>query len=207
MKYLKHTFFLFAILTGIIACKKEIKLANTKEIKPTTTKVVEKTSNADLGLKYAMTTKAQLGKNLLGTIKNKGTEEALIFCNVRAFTLTDSMAVVQKVAIKRVSDKPRNANNKANMKEMVQIEKFKKDFASGKKIEPVIESLENDSIQFYYPIITNKMCLQCHGVPNKDIKPTVIKKITDLYPTDKAIGYSENQVRGIWNVKMKNQEN
>ena len=196
-KYLKHTIFLLAILTCIIGCKKEVQPA----------KEIEKISNADLGLKYAMTTKAQLGKNLMGTIQNKGTEEAVAFCNIRAFPLVDSMAVIQKATIKRVSDKPRNSNNTASMNEMSHITTFKNDLASGKKMKPIIESINNDSIQFYYPIITNKMCLQCHGEPNKDIKPAVLKKITDLYPTDKAIGYSENQVRGIWSVTMKNQEN
>jgi len=201
-KYLKHSIFLFTIITVVIGCKKEIKPAKVVEKKS-----IEKMSNADLGLKYAMTTKAQLGKNLMGSIQNKGTEEAVTFCNVRAFTLTDSMAVVQKVNIKRVSDKPRNSNNEANMKELNLIATFKNDLASGKKMAPIIESLDKDSIQFYYPILTKKMCLQCHGVPNKDIKPAVLKKITDLYPTDQAIGYSENQVRGIWSVTMKNHEN
>jgi len=201
MKYLKHAIFLLAILIGMTGCKNE----NKNEINPA--KESEKISNADLGLKYAMSTKAQLGKNLMGTIQSKGTEEAVIFCNVKAFPLTDSMAVVHKATIKRVSDKPRNSNNVASSKEIDHIEKFKKTLGSGQKLTPIIESLDNDSIQFYYPIITNKMCLQCHGEPNKDIKPAVLEKLTALYPADKAIGYSEDQVRGIWSITMKNQEN
>ena len=201
MKYLKHTFFLFAILLSIISCKNEKK----NEINPV--KETEIISNADLGLKYAMSTKAELGKNLMGTIQSKGTEEAVTFCNIKAFPLTDSMAVVHNATIKRVSDKPRNSNNVASLKEIDHIEKFKKELASGQEIKPIIESLDNDSIQFYYPIVTNKMCLQCHGEPNKDIKPIVLEKITALYPADKAVGYSEDQVRGIWSVTMKNQEN
>ena len=200
MNYFKNTIFLLAILIGITGCKNEKK----NEINPV--KESEKISNADLGLKYAMSTKAELGKNLMGTIQSKGTEEAVTFCNVRAYPLTDSMAVVNKVIIKRVSDKPRNSNNVASLKEMDHIEKFKKTLASGQKMVPIIESLGNDSIQFYYPIITNKMCLQCHGEPNKDIKPNVLEKLTALYPADKAVGYSEDQVRGIWSIIMKNQE-
>jgi len=201
MKYLKRVIFLLAILIGVTGCKNEKK----NEINPV--KESEKISNADLGLKYAMSTKAQLGKNLMGTIQSKGTEEAVTFCNIKAFPLTDSMAVVHNATIKRVSDKPRNSNNVASLKEIDHIEKFKKELASGQEIKPIIESLDNDSIQFYYPIVTNKMCLQCHGEPNKDIKPIVLEKITALYPADKAVGYSEDQVRGIWSVTMKNQEN
>jgi len=201
MKYLKNAIFLLTILIGITGCKNEKK----NEINPV--KETEKVSNADLGLKFAMSTKAQLGKNLMGTIQSKGTEEAVTFCNVRAYPLTDSMAIAQNVIIKRVSDKPRNSNNIASLKEIDHIEKFKKELTSGQKIEPIIEPLDNDSIQFYYPIVTNKMCLQCHGEPNKDIKSTVLEKLTDLYPDDKATGYSEDQVRGIWSITMKNQEN
>lgn len=68
------------------------------------------------GLKYALTTKAVLGKNLMGTIQKKETLEALEFCNVKAYPLTDSMAVVHNATIKRVSDKPRNQKNKAIQK-------------------------------------------------------------------------------------------
>jgi len=201
MKYLKNAIFLLAILIGITSCK------NEKKSEINLVKETEIISNADLGLKYAMTTKAQLGKNLMGTIQSKGTEEAVTFCNVKAFPLTDSMAVVHKAIIKRVSDKPRNLNNAASLKEIDHIKKFKREIASGQKMVPIIEPLDNDSIQFYYPIITNKMCLQCHGEPNKDIKPAVFEKLTALYPEDKAVGYSEDQVRGIWSITMKNQEN
>ncbi|HBY68813.1 MAG TPA: cytochrome c family protein, partial [Flavobacteriaceae bacterium] len=57
---------------------------------------------------------------------------------------------------------------------------------------------ENGHNTFYYPITTNSMCLQCHGIPNKTIQPEVLTTIIDLYPNDKAIGYNINEVRGIW---------
>lgn len=43
------------------------------------------------------------------------------------------------------------------------------------------------------------MCLQCHG---KLMNPEVLKKIKELYPKDKAVGYSENEVRGIWSIDL-----
>jgi cytochrome c553 len=154
------------------------------------------------GLKYALTTKAILGKNLMGTIQKKGTLEALEFCNVRAYPLTDSMAVVHNASIKRVSDKPRNSKNKANSEELEYIKTFKTLVAGGKEISPIVKETEDD-VHVYYPIVTNSMCLQCHGKPKTNIKPDVLKTLTLLYPEDKAKGYSENQVRGIWNVSFK----
>ena len=154
------------------------------------------------GLKYALTTKAVLGKNLMGTIQKKGTLEALEFCNVRAYPLTDSMAVVHNASIKRVSDKPRNPKNKANSEELEYIKTFKTLVASEKEISPIVKETEDD-VNVYYPIATNTMCLQCHGKPETNIKPDILKSLTLLYPEDQAKGYSENQVRGIWNVSFK----
>ncbi|MDT7827476.1 DUF3365 domain-containing protein [Pricia sp. S334] len=154
---------------------------------------------AEIGMEYAVSTKAALGKNLVGAIQEKGTLGALEFCNIQAMPLTDSMAVAHKAIIKRVSDKPRNPNNQANAKELEYIEAFKSTVASGKKVEPIVNQ-ENDQVDFYYPITTNTMCLQCHGKPEEQIEPATMAKLQDLYPEDQAIGYTENEVRGIWAI-------
>ncbi len=44
--------------------------------------------------------------------------------------------------------------------------------------------------------------MQCHGDPETDILPETYTKIKELYPEDKAIGYIENELRGIWVVEM-----
>jgi cytochrome c553 len=150
----------------------------------------------EIGLEYALSTKKLLGQNLMGTIQKKGTLEALAFCNIQAMPLTDSMATKHKATIKRISDKNRNPNNKANAEELKYIAQFKTDLAAKKEIKPVVIEKEN-KVQFYYPIETNSMCLQCHG---KQIKPEVSKQIMKLYPKDLAIGYNENEVRGIWSI-------
>ena len=151
---------------------------------------------ADIGLEYALGTKKVLGKNLMGAIQKKGTLEALSFCNIQAIPLTDSMSTKFNASIKRVSDKNRNPNNKANTEELQYIAQFKKELAAKKEIKPVVIEKGN-KVQFYYPIETNTMCLQCHG---KQIKPEVSKQIMKLYPKDLAIGYNESEVRGIWSI-------
>ncbi|XMO87046.1 DUF3365 domain-containing protein [Algibacter sp. AS12] len=151
------------------------------------------------GQKYALTTKAVLGKNLMGTIQKKGTLEALAFCNERAYPLTDSMAVVHNATIKRVSDKPRNSNNKADLEELEHIKTFKQVIANNEEPKPIVKEA-NNKVNVYYPITTNTMCLQCHGKPNETLKPSTLKTIRNLYPKDKAIGYDVNEVRGIWSI-------
>lgn len=139
----------------------------------------------------------------MGTIQKKGTVEALEFCNEKAYPLTDSMAVKFNATIKRVSDKPRNIKNKATIKEVEIINQYKKMVADKSDIKPITETIDGKT-QFYYPIVTNSMCLQCHGTPNKQIKPVTLEKLAMLYPKDKAQNYDVNQVRGIWNITFKN---
>lgn len=151
------------------------------------------------GLKYALSTKAILGKNLMSTIQKKGTLAALKFCNVKAYPLTDSMAIVNNATIKRVSEKPRNAKNLASKIEKGYINLFKENIKLNKESEPIV--VESDkNVSFYYPIKTNSMCLQCHGNPTSVIKPNTLAHIKELYPKDLATGYSENQIRGIWSI-------
>lgn len=191
---------LTSLALGIfMACNNNPQQITPKETQNTPQLTTEDYSK--MGLDYAMTTKGQLGKNLIGRITNEGTASALSFCSVNALSLTDSMAKVQKVHIKRVSDKNRNPKNQANAQELKYIEQFKQKIAQQEEWKPiVIES--KDSVQFYSPIISNALCLQCHGKVNEDIKPSVLAQIQDLYPEDKAIGYKPNQVRGIWSVRF-----
>jgi cytochrome c553 len=158
---------------------------------------------ADIGLDYALGTKKVLGKNLMEAIQQKGTMEALTFCNHQAIPLTDSMALHYKATIKRVSDRNRNPNNKANAEELKYIAQFKKELANKNEIKPIAIEKE-DKVQFYYPIETNTMCLQCHG---KQIKPEVQRQILKLYPNDLAFGYGENEVRGIWSITFEKKKN
>lgn len=160
-------------------------------------------TDAERGLKYALATKVVLGKNLMSKIQKEGTIAALNFCNIKAYPLTDSMAILQKATIKRISDKPRNSNNKANLEELKYIDIFKQNVLNNIESNPiVIKDLEN--VNVYYPIKTNSMCLQCHGTPNTDIKPATLTEIDKFYPKDLATGYKTNQVRGIWHVSYQN---
>lgn len=159
------------------------------------------TSYEELGKHIANGTKSELGKNLLNAINEKGTPDAVVFCNIKAIPLTDSMAIHYKAKVKRVSDKPRNPNNKANDEELAYIEQLKEANAKGEKMPPLITD-KGDKVIGYYAIETNKMCLQCHGQQDKDILPATWSNIKNLYPSDKAFGYGENQVRGIFVVEM-----
>jgi mono/diheme cytochrome c family protein len=153
------------------------------------------------GKEIALSTKTVLGSNLLAAIKNKGTAGAVEFCHLKAIPLTDSMQRVNGTQIRRVSDRPRNPDNMANQLQLDYIEKAKSTLESGGKVAPFLRETTDAAIG-YYPIVTNQMCLQCHGMPVKDILPQTLTRIEKLYPLDMATGYGENELRGIWVIEM-----
>ena len=156
-------------------------------------------TKAERGLDYALSTKAVLGKNLMGKLKSEGTVGALEFCNVKAIPLTDSMAKVHHALIIRVTDQPRNPDNKVSDADLVHLNLFKQRAAAGTEPETIVEEMDGKT-NLYFPIMTNSMCMQCHGKPGVDIENSTLAAIQGKYPEDKATGYSVNQVRGMWKV-------
>lgn len=160
---------------------------------------------SEQGKKYALATKAILGKNLMSAIKTKGTTGALAFCNEQAIPLTEAAAAEHQVKIKRVSDKNRNPNNQANPAELQYINDSKLKLQKGEKISGQVTETAKKAIG-YYPIMTNEMCLQCHGIPDQDIDQETAEQINKLYPNDLATGYGTNELRGIWVIEMPKKE-
>lgn len=154
------------------------------------------------GLEFATQAKNTLGKNLVNAINTQGTENALSFCSTRAIALTDSVAASLDVKLKRVSDKNRNPQNAANSDELNFIESLKKALVKGEKLKPLVNE-NGTTVTAYYPILTDQLCMQCHGETTTDISPATMTKLKTIYPTDLATGYSINEVRGIWVVEMK----
>lgn len=155
----------------------------------------------ELGMHYAKTTKAELGKNLMQALNKQGAAGALEFCNTRSIPITDSMSAYHGVKIRRVSDQPRNPENAASEEETEIIKTYKHQLAAGNPLKPELIE-EGNVFRFYAPITTNQMCLQCHGTPESEINQKTIEKLAKLYPEDQATGYAENQVRGMWRIEF-----
>lgn len=153
------------------------------------------------GKELAQATGRVLVQNLIKAIGESGPEGALEFCNIQAYPLTDSMSTVLNANIKRVSDQARNPNNRANEQELAYILQAKQELAQGKSLNPQMHQANGKNVG-YYPIVTNQLCLQCHGKPNEDIQEGTLKKLATLYPEDQAKGYGPNELRGIWVVEM-----
>ena len=174
---------------------------NTDAEKIEATEALMDINYKDAGKQLAIQTKSSLANYLISSISEKGSEGAVEFCNIKAIPMTDSMSVVLGAKIKRVSDLPRNPANKANEAELAYIKKWKESNGSGEQKQPIVSEI-NGKMVGYYPIVTNQMCLQCHGKAYKDINDATLNKINKLYPNDQATGYLENELRGIFVVEM-----
>jgi nitrate reductase cytochrome c-type subunit len=174
---------------------------NTDAEKIEATEALMDINYKDAGKQLAIQTKSSLANYLISSISEKGSEGAVEFCNIKAIPITDSMSVVLGAKIKRVSDLPRNPANKANEAELAYIKKWKESNGSGEQKQPIVSEI-NGKMVGYYPIVTNQMCLQCHGKAYKDINDATLNKINKLYPNDQATGYLENELRGIFVVEM-----
>jgi cytochrome c553 len=162
---------------------------------------MQRQNGAEKGMEIALGTKKVLGQNLMGAIQTKGTIHAMEFCSTQAMSLTDSMAQKYNATVQRVTNKTRNPMNEVTSAEAELVEYFAEQVKAGEDPQPILIP-QNGSTRFYYPIVTNSMCLQCHGKPG-DIEPQVKEKILKIYPQDEAIGYSENEVRGIWKINLR----
>lgn len=178
------------LLFVLVQCKK--KEENSDKI--IQEKVVLSTDSLK---KYSEETKKFLVKNLTHKIQEGGIESAIEFCNVEAIPLTKKMSEKFSVEIKRVTDKPRNIRNLSSEEELQFINGYKKQILAGEKIKPTITET-----YYYEPLVTNALCLQCHGEKGKNISADIAKKIENLYPEDLAFGYKENEVRGLIRIKI-----
>ena len=108
---------------------------------------------------------------------------------------------VKHAKVSRLSDLPRNPNNFASEPFLSQISTYKTQLLNGDKLNG--NSILHEGKEYRcYPIVTNGMCLQCHGKKGTDIAPETLKVLNEKYPNDLATGYSANQLRGIWVVEM-----
>jgi hypothetical protein len=103
--------------------------------------------------------------------------------------------------MQRVSHKPRNPDNSASTGERDLINGFK---ARSGEDEPDMEpvSITRDGVYtFYAPIyIASPVCLQCHGVVDKDIQPEVLSVLRSRYPEDLATGFEPGEMRGLLKI-------
>ncbi|NOR28111.1 MAG: DUF3365 domain-containing protein [Lutibacter sp.] len=183
---------ILAVLLSIVACE------NNKLSKAEQEEYINK------GKEITKASFNELSTNLMAQMKLGGPQQAVPFCNTQAMPITHQMSEKFNVTIKRTSDKVRNSENKATERELQIIEGYKTSLENSSKLSPIIEINSDKNKQFYAPIIMKEKCLVCHGKPGEQLNVKTDSLIKSFYPLDKAIGYENGDLRGIWSIEFKN---
>jgi hypothetical protein len=187
---MKNFLLIGLIFIGIVSCNRKLTIK-------------EKENYTAKGKEIAQATFNELSSQLTAKINSGGPSEAIPFCNLEANSLTEQMAEKFNVSIRRTSNQLRSCSNEPSNREAAIISDYEQLLNAGKPIAPIIEIDKNNKKHFYAPIKVQSNCLVCHGKINETLSVSTDSIIKLFYPFDKAIGYSEGDLRGIWSIEFK----
>jgi hypothetical protein len=149
-----------------------------------------------------------LSGQLMGAMAKGGPIHAIDFCSTRALALTAAVGSSNRVVLHRVTHAPRNPANAADPLEQQLITQFQAEIRFGTNQPPVppapvLRTNAAGATVFYAPIVlSNPLCLQCHGTPGREIVTATAEAIGQRYPKDRAIGFRPGDIRGLWKVEF-----
>lgn len=157
----------------------------------------------------AMAATAAFGKalktELVAAMKSGGPLAAIEVCHTRAPAIAQTVSAEQGLEVARVSSRNRNPGNAPNDWQADVLATFEErieggEDAAGLTWQATAKVEGGREYRFMKAIPTDGVCLACHG---KSIEPAVAEKLTELYPEDKATGFSQGDLRGAFVVTKK----
>lgn len=155
--------------------------------------------------KTALTIPPKLLKMVQEEIDKGSYDGAIAACNDKAPKMAAAASQNTGWAIRRVSLKNRNPKAVPDAWKRAVLEDFDRRRAAGEnpvmleKAEIVAEGAKR-TLRYMKALPTQGLCLNCHGTEDK-LKPEVKARLAELYPQDKATGYTEGQIRGALTIK------
>lgn len=136
---------------------------------------------------------------LTSAMQAGGPLNAIEVCNTRAPAIAEAVSLDSGMNVSRVSLRNRNPANTPNEWQAVVLQNFESRLATGEPADALVWQGVSDAGEFRLmkAIPTARLCLACHG---DAIAPPVAEKIAELYPTDRATGFREGDLRGAFVV-------
>lgn len=164
----------------------------------------QKTSDAER-IQRAQEASAALMKSLGGQLKSalqNGTPASAIHvCQQLAQPLTGSTSkAFGDLEIARTALKVRNSANQPDVLDQKVLTAWQA-LQNNKQTLPghQIITAEDGSTIVYKPIITQQICLKCHGEPDA-FSPELVQSLNQLYPNDQAINFTVGELRGAFKI-------
>lgn len=159
----------------------------------------------DEARKVAVSIPPKLLEVLDDEIRKGGPENAIGVCRDKAPAMAKAASEKTGWAIRRVSLKNRNPKAVPDGWERAVLEDFDRRVAAGEKPTGLekgeLVTIDGQQVYRYMKALpTQDLCLQCHGTADR-VSPAVQAKLKELYPDDKAVGYSAAEVRGAITIK------
>lgn len=154
----------------------------------------------DRGAYIVDTTFKTLKGHLMSAVRDSGVVYAIGYCSLNANPLVETLSKEYEVSISRRTTMPRNPDNKANARDIVQNTAYATQLQQGRELTPNVVEHPGGFI-YYEPIFLQPQCLVCHG--EKEMIGPAYETIASLYPEDKAFGYKAGDLRGVWRVEFK----
>ncbi|MCV6620689.1 MAG: DUF3365 domain-containing protein [Cellvibrionaceae bacterium] len=151
----------------------------------------------------------KLKKRLMAAVKSGGLEAGIAQCKIAAPEISQQLQEEHPqvlISAGRTSLKTRNENNQASSWQAEQLQAFDRIKSKGREAGVryrVLESKGKLAIESMSPIPTQGLCLNCHG---SQLNPSLSAKLNELYPNDKATGYSLGDIRGAFVIRSWLQE-
>lgn len=107
--------------------------------------------------------------------------------------------------IRQVSPRNRNAKGLPDAWETGVLAEFDRRISAGEPTEKMDKGeivVEGGKRYYRYmqPMMMQRVCMECHG-PEDAINPGVRKRIKELYPADRATGYTDGMMRGALTLR------
>lgn len=188
-----------ALAATFFACEKTSK-SNIRSNSNFTSQ--QKDSLNNIANLAAMQTFKAMSSALKQAMREGGVKKAVSFCNLEAQPIADSLSMQYGVQISRVSDRARNELNKASKKEEELITNYQLLLDHKKELGNEMVLSPNEKPIIYKPIQIKALCLNCHGTIGKELTAENASFIKQLYLEDRATGYKEGDLRGMWKIEF-----
>ena len=138
-------------------------------------------------------------RELQDALAKGGIEGAIASCHLDATFLAQRLARYEGVAAGRTSDRLRSPTNAPRPWAAALVRAH-----AGKRARDVDGFVVDlgDRIGLLRPIAHRPTCNSCHG-PANTVGPAVKAALADRYPVDRALGFTEGEIRGWFWVEMR----
>ena len=150
---------------------------------------------------------AKLSSALKNALKADGPVSAIEVCKTVAPSLTNTLSGREGWNISRVSLRIRNpmigSPDVWEQAQLIRFDEMSAEDVAGPiaAVSEIIEEPQGRYLRYIRPLKVQRVCLTCHGTKD-DIPEQVATKLVELYPHDRATGYTIGQNRGALSIKV-----